>query len=139
MNSLKLKKNNTMNKLKYLLTLSLVLGGCTTTKVTETNGVYYQAFDYKWEHDPTINPVFETKTEAKEYAEYNNMGDSHSYEVRVINYRYEVRIVNPSTNELLHTTNEYNDAYEYVVEYSSAHADLIIYDLKTGKFYEGTP
>ena len=141
MNSLKLKMN-TMNKLKYLLTLSLVLGGCTTSKVTETSGVYYQAFDENWSDDPSINPIFETNAEAEEYAKRNNMGEfigGHSYEVRVINYRYEVRIVNPSTNEVLHTTNEYNDAYEYVVEYSSAHADLIIYDLKTGESYEETP
>ena len=53
--------------------------------------------------------------------------------------RYEVRIVNPSTNELLHTTDEFNDAYEYVVEYSSAHADLVIYDLATGNQFEETP
>ena len=53
--------------------------------------------------------------------------------------RYQVRIVNPSVNELLHTTDEFNDAYEYVVEYSSAHADLVIYDLETGKQFEETP
>jgi hypothetical protein len=62
-----------------------------------------------------------------------------SYKGRVADYRYEVRIVNPSTNEVLHTTNEYNAAYEYVVDYSSAHSDLIIYDLKTGEFFEETP
>ena len=62
-----------------------------------------------------------------------------SHEGRVADYRYEVRIVNPSTNELLHTTNEYNAAYEYVVDYSSAHSDLIIYDLKTGESFEETP
>ena len=55
------------------------------------------------------------------------------------NYRYEVRIVNPSKNELLHTTNVFNDAYEYVVEYSSAHSDLVIYDLETGESFEETP
>ena len=54
-------------------------------------------------------------------------------------YRYEVRIVNPSRNELLHSTNKYNDAYEYVVDYSSAHSDLVIYDLKTGESFEETP
>ena len=54
-------------------------------------------------------------------------------------HRYQVRIVNPSVNELLHTTDEFNDAYEYVVEYSSAHADLVIFDLKTGERFEETP
>ena len=33
----------------------------------------------------------------------------------------------------------FNNAYEYVVEYSSSHSDLIIYDLKTGKTFEETP
>ena len=128
--------------MKYLLTLLLVLGGCTTTEVTTpivTNGVYYQAFDENWADTPFIHPAFDTKSEAESYAEYNNRGRHHSYEVREIDYRYEVRIVNPTTNEILHTTNEFNDAYEYVIEYSSAHADLIIYDLKTGKSYEETP
>ena len=128
-----------MNKLKYLLTLLLVLGGCTTSKIVETNGVYYQAFDSNWADDPSINPIFETKSEALEYAKLYNMRNAHSYEVREIDYRYEVRIVNPSTNEVLHTTNEFNDAYEYVVGYSSAHSDLIIYDLKTGTAYEEAP
>ena len=157
MNSLKLKKN-TMNKMKYLLTLLLVLGGCTTTKtikvvetsdLTKTNGVYYQAFDENWADDPTINPVFETKAEAEEYAKRNNMGNfagGHSYEVRVIDYRYVVRVgfsdytySNGSWNDILHTAYDFNDAYDYVVEYSSAHSDLVIFDLKTGKTYEETP
>jgi hypothetical protein len=148
MNSLKLKKN----KMKYLLILLLTLGGCTTTEVTTpiaANGVYYQAFDENWAHDPGINPIFETKAEAGEYAKRNNMGDftgGHSYEVRVINYRYVVRVgfsdytySNGSWNDILHTAYDFNDAYEYVVEYSSAHSDLVIFDLKTGKSYEETP
>ena len=148
-----------MNKMKYLLPLLLAFGGCTTTTkniktvelidLTKTNGVYYQAFDENWADDPTINPIFETKTEAEEYAKRNNMGKvagGHSYEVRVIDYRYEVRVgfadysySNGSWNDILYTAYDFNDAYEYVVEYSSAHADLIIYDLKTGKSYEETP
>jgi hypothetical protein len=145
--------------MKYLLTLLLVLGGCTTTTkniktvesvdLTKTNRVYYQAFDENWADDPTINPIFETKTEAEEYAKRNNMGNfagGHSYEVRVIDYRYVVRVgfsdytyANGSWNDILHTAYDFNDAYEYVVEYSSAHSDLVIYDLKTGKSYEETP
>jgi hypothetical protein len=57
----------------------------------------------------------------------------------VSEYRYEVRIINPSTNELLHMTNEFNDAYEYVVDYSSSHSDLVIYDLETGDNFIETP
>lgn len=101
--------------------------------------VYYQAHDFNWKDDPSVNPVFDTKAEAEKYAGENNMGGHHSYEVREVDYRYEVRIVNPSANEVLHTTNKYNDAYEYVIEYSSAHSDLIIYDLKTGESFEETP
>ena len=144
-----------MNKMKYLLPLLLALGGCATTKhiqlaetidLTKTNAVYYQAFDENWADDPTINPVFETNAEAEEYAKRNNMGNfagGHSYEVRVIDYRYVVRVgfsdytyANGSWNDILHTAYDFNDANEYVVEYSSAHSDLVIYDLKTGRQYE---
>ena len=142
--------------MKYILPLLLALGGCTTvtkniktTKAIDlikTNRVYYQAFDEKWKHDPGINPVFETKAEAEEYAELNGMGNSHSYEVREVDYRYEVRVAfsdytysNGTWESTLHTADDFNDAYEYVVEYSSSHSDLIIYDLKTGKQFEETP
>ena len=116
--------------------------------------VFYQAHDPNWAHDPSINPVFESRMEAEEYAKRNNMeqwqGDQerntedlltigHSYIVREIDYRYEVRQVNDLANDLLHTTSTFNDAYEYVVEYSSAHSDLIIFDLRTGKTFEETP
>ena len=104
--------------------------------------VFYQAHDPNWAHDPSINPVFESIMEAEEYAKRNNMNQfegGHSYIVREIDYRYEVRQVNDSVNDLLYTSDSYNDAYEYVVEYSSAHSDLIIYDLRTGKTFEETP
>ena len=124
--------------------------GCNTTKqkhieTTETYDLrqigqfYYQAYDHKWRTDPTINPAFDTKEEAYEYANTYNENNAHTYVVRMINYRYEVRIVNPNQNELLYTSEDFNDAYDYVVEYSSAHSDLVIYDLKTGKYYEETP
>ena len=110
------------------------------------SGIYYQAFDEKWKHDPGVNPIFENKAEAEEYAKLNNMGNSHSYEVREVDYRYVVRVgfsdytyANGSWNDILYTAGEFNDAYEYVVEYSSSHSDLIIYDLKTGKQFEETP
>ena len=101
--------------------------------------ILYQAYDENWAHDPVINPVFATMAEAKEYAEFNNMGNSHSYEVREVVHRYEVRRVNDADNDLLYTCRTHNEAYEYVVEYSSAHADLVIYDLKTGRLFEETP
>jgi|TARA_R110000824_G_scaffold54248_4_gene149709 hypothetical protein len=114
-------------------------------KVKVEEAVYYQAYDHKW-NDPTINPIFLTRAEAKKYADENNMGNDHSYEVRKVNYRYVVRVgfsdytySNGSWNDILYTADDFNDAYEYVVEYSSAHSDLIIYDLKTGKMFEGTP
>ena len=135
------------NKLIYLVPL-LFLIGCNSTKkvqtirtfdLTEIGGIYYQAYDHKWRTDPSINPAFDTKEEAHEYAKTYNMGNAHTYVVRMINYRYEVRIVNPNQNELMYTSADFNDAYDYVVDYSSAHSDLVIYDLKTGKFYEETP
>ena len=116
--------------------------------------VFYQAHDPNWAHDPSINPVFESREEAEEYAKRNNMNQwkddqdrstedllaiGHSYIVREIDYRYEVRQVNDLDNNLLHTSDTFNDAYEYVVEYSSSHSDLIIYDLRTGKTFEETP
>ena len=104
--------------------------------------ILYQAYDEKWSNDPFINPVFATKAEAEEYAKRNNMSEfegGHSYIVREVNYRYEVRQVNDAVNDLLFTCRTHNEAYEYVVEYSSAHADLVIYDLKTGRSFEETP
>ena len=107
--------------------------------------IYYQAYDHKW-NDPSINPVFLTMAEAEKYADENNMGSHHSYKVREVNYRYVVRVgfsdftySNGSWNDILYTAYDFNDAYKYVVEYSSAHSDLIIYDLKTGKMFEETP
>ena len=126
----------------------MLLIGCNTTKniktietfdLRELSGIYYQAYDHKWRTDPTINPAFDTKEEAYEYANTYNENNAHTYVVRMINYRYEVRIVNPNQNELMYTSEDFNDAYDYVVEYSSAHSDLVIYDLKTGKYYEETP
>ena len=113
-------------------------------KISELRGrpVFYQAHDPNWASDPTINPIFATKSEAEEYAKRNNMNQfegGHSYIVREIDYRYEVRQVNDLVNDLLYTSDSYNDAYEYVVEYSSSHSDLIIYDLRTGKTFEETP
>ena len=115
-------------------------------KVNNERLILYQAHDPNWENEPSINPVFETREEAEDYANRNNMSTDrssntigHSYIVREVNFRYEVRQVNDLLNDLLHTSRTFNDAYEYVVEYSSSHSDLIIYDLKTGKTFEETP
>ena len=136
-----------MNKIIYLLLPLFIYSGCTTTseniKVAETfdlkqiGEIYYQAYDHKWRTDPTINPAFDTKEEAYEYANEYNKENAHLYIVRMINYRYEIRIANPNQNELMYTTNNFNDAIDYIDSYSPAHDDLVLYDLKTGKFYEG--
>ena len=52
-----------------------------------------------------------------------------------VDYRYEVRQI----NHLLFTCQTHNDAYDYVVKYSSSYSDLIIHDLKTGEIFEETP
>ena len=108
--------------------------GCSTQP---KNTIYYQAYDGKWD-DPTINPIFDTEMEAKDYAHRNTMGglsaqdDSHSYIVRPINYRYEIRQVNDWMDEVLHTTNSKRDGLKYVEQFMSAHSDLFMYDLRSG-------
>ena len=140
---------------KLIILIALTLTGCSANKELPVNlpipdlrreaPLYYQAHDSKW-NDPSINPVFDTRGEAQKYAKEYNMGGHHSYEVREVDYRYVVRVgftdftySNGSWNDILHTSDDFNDAYEYVVEYSSSHSDLIIYDLKTGKQFEETP
>ena len=132
------------NKIICLIPVILLIGCNTTNNIkttetfdlTEISGIYYQAYDHKWRTDPSVNPAFDTKSEAYEYANTYNEGNSHMYIVRMINYRYEIRIVNPNQNEMMYTTNDFNDAVDFVDEYKSAHSDLVLYDLKTGKQYE---
>ena len=137
---------------KYIILALLTLSGCTfrtppnENKLAEKSSpIYFQAYDENWYSDPTINPIFDKEWEAREYAKRNSMSQGsfaysgHDYVVRVINHRYEVRRVNDEDNDILYTANDFNDAYEYVVEYSSAHSDMIIFDLKTGRGYEETP
>jgi hypothetical protein len=119
---------------KILCTLLLFGVGCSTQP---KNSVYYQAYDGRWD-DPTINPIFDTEREAKEYVHRNTMGglsakdDSHSYIVREINYRYEIRQINDWADDILHTTNSKRDGVKYVKEFASAHEDLFMYDLRSG-------
>ena len=104
-------------------------------RVNNEKLVLYQAHDPKWADEPSINPVFDTIDEANEYAERNNMSEfegGHSYIVREVNFRYEVRQVNDAVNDLLHSSLLLKDAEEYVNEYEASHQDLFIYDLKTG-------
>ena len=75
--------------------------------------ILYQAYDENWSDDPSINPVFATKVEADKYAKENNMGSNHSYKVREVAHRYEVRRVNDVDNDLLYTCRTHNEAYEY--------------------------
>jgi hypothetical protein len=136
-----------MNKAIAILSCLLLIG-CNSTKqqsieTTETYDLkqigqfYYQAYDHKWRTDPTINPAFDTKSEAYEYANEYNKENAHLYIVRMINYRFEIRNVNSTENELIYTSNDYNDAFDFVDEYKAEFKDLVLYDLKTGKSYEG--
>ena len=121
-----------------LIVLLLVYFTSCTQVASSRGAIYYQAYDPKWD-DPTINPIFDNEGEAKDYAHRNNMGSqyakdtSHSYIVRVINYRYEIRQMNDWKDEVLHTTNSKEDGVKYVEQFLSAHEDLFMYDLKTGK------
>ena len=136
-----------MNKIIYLLLPLFIYSGCTTTtekiKTTKTfdlkqiGEIYYQAYDHKWRTDPSINPAFDTKSEAQKYADTYNMYNAHMYVVRMINYRFEIRNVSSTENELIYTSNDYNDAFDFVDEYKAEFKDLVLYDLKTGKRYEG--
>ena len=145
MNSLQLKKITMNKKIHYTLFL-LFLGGCKTTQTiktsetfdmsSETNGIYYQAYDYKWRHDPGINPAFDNKSEAEKYAITYNHESSHMYIVRMINYRYEIRNADPNNNEMIYTSNDFNDAVDFVDEYKAEFDDLVLYDLKTGRQYQ---
>ena len=105
---------------------------------------FWQAYDANWD-DPTINPIFLTKAEAEEYAKRNNMGglvagdNSHSYEVREVNYRYEVRIgfsdytySNGTWKDAIFTSLSLKESEKYLKEHKAYDTDLIIYDLKTG-------
>jgi hypothetical protein len=100
---------------------------------------WFQAYDANWNGEPSINPIFNTKKEATEYANRNNMATDrtintvgHSYIVREVNYRYEVRQQNDDVNHLVHTSRSLKDSEAYVNEYTASHDDLYIYDLKTG-------
>ena len=128
-------------KLIYLIPF-LFLIGCNFPKkiqtirtfdLTQIGGIYYQAYDYKWKTDPSINPIFNTKEDAYKYANTYNEGNSHSYVVRMINYRYEVRNANPDLNELIYTSTDINDAISFLNEYESEFNFLRLYDLKTGR------
>ena len=104
-------------------------------KVNNERLIFYQAHDPKWADEPSINPVFENREGAEEYAKRNNMSEfegGHSYIVREVNYRYEVRQVNDAVNDLLHTSLLLKDSEDYINEYKANHHDLFIYDLKTG-------
>jgi len=98
--------------------------------------VFYQAYDSNWD-DPSINPVFESEEEAKEYAKLNNMATDqwntgHSYIVRVVDYRYEVRQENEFINQVMDTFLMVNDAKSYANQYIDTHHGLVVYDLKSG-------
>lgn len=140
--------------MKYLIFLTLFIFGCSSHISTSENVlgdwvdgevIYYQAYDANWD-DPSINPIFLTKAEAQKYADRNNIGSqlaqdtSHSYIVRVINYRYEIRQVNDWKDGVLYTTNSKEDGVKYVERFQSSHEYLYMYDLKTGELViDSTP
>lgn len=125
----------------------ILLIGCSSTKyekvklvdaydLTTTDGRYYQAYDSEWRTDPTINPIFDTRKDALDYANTYNEGNAHLYIVRVINYRYEIRNENPNANEMIYTTNDFNDGISFVDEFSGRYENLVMYDLKKQTSYE---
>ena len=110
---------------------------CKCDKRSHISPAYYQAYDHKW-NDPTINPVFPTKAEAQEYAKENSMGGHHSYEVREVNYRYEVRIgfsdytySNGTWRDTIFASPSLKESEKYLNEHKAYDTPLVIYDLKT--------
>ena len=98
--------------------------------------VFYQAYDGNWD-DPSINPIFEEEWEAEQYAKRNNIATDewntgHSYIVRVVDYRYEVRQENEAINHLMDTFLMLEDAKSYAKQYIDNHHGLVVYDLKSG-------
>ena len=123
---------------KYVLDFKNYEAGRSLTENLTLVGAnnWFQAYDATWD-DPQINPIFETWKDASEYANRNNMiipgvPTSHTYIVREVNYRYEVRHQNDDINHVLHTSRSLDDSEEYVNKYTPSHDDLYIYDLKTG-------
>ena len=84
------------------------------------------------ENRSTIN-AFDTKEEAYEYGNMFNENNAHLYIVRMINYRYEIRIVNPNQNELMYTTTLMMRLI-ILIHIRPAHDDLVLYDLKVESF-----
>jgi len=70
--------------------------------------------------------------------EFNNMGNSHSYEVREVPHRYEVRIgfsdytySNGTWKDTIFTSLSLKESEKYLNEHKATHTNLVIYDLKT--------
>jgi len=104
--------------------------------IVESNKTYYQAYDVNY---PDASPVFLTKEEAEQYSINNNFTDDdyptgHNYIVRPIHHRYEVKLKNDISNDLLYESNSFDIAEEYVDFYKDAHSDIVIYDLIKQEF-----
>ena len=72
--------------------------------------------------------------------------DFDSTEVKEVNYRYEVQVgfsdytySNGTWKDVLFSSRTHNEAYDYVVKYSSPYSTLVIHDIKTGEIFEETP
>ena len=54
--------------------------------------------------------------------------------MRPIHHRYEVKLKNDISNDLLYESNSFDIAEEYVDFYKDAHSDIVIYDLIKQEF-----
>ena len=114
-----------MIKMTFICSITFLFSNC----VSKT---YYQAYDPHWSSYPCINPIFDTEREAQEYAVTYNKNGSHSYRVRIVDYRYEIRQINNWRNEIIYTTDSLEDAKSYLHEYQEDHLYLCLFDLKKG-------
>jgi len=114
---------------------TFTLGKGDDTLEIRTIPVRYQAYDPNF---PKVSPLFDTPEEAQAYATLNN-GDGlvgHSYVVREVDFKYEVRHKNGSRDDQLHTTHSLAEARKYLEEYEINHVPaplsdhLFIYELK---------
>ena len=119
---------------KIYITSILLFGGCVSSPQVRDELITSEQYD----PDQVTQRAKELGLRPVDYLHrVNNDRLDPRYEVRIgfSDYTYS----NGTWENILYTAGDFNDAYEYVVEYSSAHSDLIIYDLKTGKMFEETP
>ena len=114
-----------MIKTTFICLITFLFSNCASK-------TYYQAYDPHWSSDPCINPIFDTELEAQKYAVTYNKNGGHSYRVRVVDYRYQIRQINDLKNEAIYTTDSLEDAKSYLHDYQEDHLYLSLFDLKKG-------